>query len=194
MKFALLFNTDYRPEIHGPPAEYYEQLLQQIEFAEELHDDATMNIAQFPRSRMKCRNVECVLDDASQVGPPDGEAVHYFFNPFSREVFAEVLNNIVVSYRKRPRRLYLILVDQPEVADLINNSGVFQKHELPLVERMKDEIGKERFADWASILFEQALLAEGGSLEDPGSFVKRLNQLMLELAGAGGRIWVPGKN
>jgi hypothetical protein len=96
-----------------------------------------MNIAQFPRSRMKCRNVECVLDDASQVGPPDGEAVHYFFNPFSREVFAEVLNNIVVSYRKRPRRLYLILVDQPEVADLINNSGVFQKHELPLVERMK---------------------------------------------------------
>ena len=37
-----------------------------IEFAEELHDDATMNIAQFPRSRMKCRNVECVLDDASR--------------------------------------------------------------------------------------------------------------------------------
>ena len=64
----------------------------------------------------------------------------------------------------------------------------------PLVERLKEEIGKERFADWSSILFEQALLAEGGSLEDPGSFVKRLNQLMLELAGAGSRIWVPGKN
>ncbi len=108
-----------------------------IEFAEELHDDAIMNIAQFPRSRMKCRTVECVLDDASQVGPPDGEAVHYFFNPFSREVFAEVLNNLVVSYRKRPRRLYLIVVDQPEVADLINHSGVFQRLELPLVERYK---------------------------------------------------------
>jgi len=108
-----------------------------IEFAEELHDDAIMNIAQFPRSRMKCRTVECVLDDTSQVGPPDGEAVHYFFNPFSREVFAEVLNNLVVSYRKRPRRLYLIVVDQPEVADLINHSGVFQRLELPLVERYK---------------------------------------------------------
>ena len=108
-----------------------------IEFAEELHDAAIMNIAQFPRSRMKCRNVECVLDDASQVGPPDGEAVHYFFNPFAREVFAEVLNNIVVSYRKRPRRIYLILVDQPDVADLIDHSGVFQRHELPLVERYK---------------------------------------------------------
>ena len=34
-----------------------------IEFAEELHDDAVMNIAQYPRSRMKCRNVECVLED-----------------------------------------------------------------------------------------------------------------------------------
>jgi hypothetical protein len=107
-----------------------------IEFAEELHDDATMNIAQFPRSRMKCRNVECVLDDASQVGPPEGEAVHYFFNPFSREMFAEVLNNIVVSYRKRPRRLYLILVE-PVATDLIDNSGVFQRLELPLVERLK---------------------------------------------------------
>jgi hypothetical protein len=108
-----------------------------IEFAEELHDDAIMNIAQFPRSRMKCRNVECVLDDASLVGPPDGEAVHYFFNPFSRELFAEVLNNLVVSYRKKPRRLYLILVDPPEVADLIDHSGVFQRHELPLMERYK---------------------------------------------------------
>jgi hypothetical protein len=107
-----------------------------IEFAEELHDDATMNIAQFPRSRMKCRNVECVLDDASQVGPPDGESVHYFFNPFSREVFAEVLNNLVVSYRNRPRRLYLILVE-PIAPDLIDHSGVFQRLQPPLVERMK---------------------------------------------------------
>ena len=107
-----------------------------IEFAEELHDDATMNIAQFPRSRMQCRNVECVLDDASQVGPPEGEAVHYFFNPFAREVFAEVLHNLVVSYRKKPRRLYLILID-PVATDLIENSGVFQKLEPPLIERTK---------------------------------------------------------
>ena len=107
-----------------------------VEFAEELHDDATMNIAQFPRSRMKCRNVECVLDDASALGPPEGEAVHYFFDPFSRDVFAEVLNNIVVSYREKPRRLYLILVD-PVATDLVDQSGVFQRHALPYVERFK---------------------------------------------------------
>lgn len=107
-----------------------------IEFAEELHDAATMNIQQYPRSRMQCRNVECVLEDASQVGAPDGEAVHYFFNPFSREVFAEVLNTLVVSYRQRPRRLYLILVD-PVATDLVDNSGVFARIELPLHERLR---------------------------------------------------------
>jgi len=107
-----------------------------IEFAEELHDDAVMNIAQYPRSRMQCRNVECVLEDASALGPPEGESVHYFFNPFSREVFAEVLHNLVVSYRKRPRRLYLILSD-PVATDLIDNSGVFTRLEVPPIERLK---------------------------------------------------------
>lgn len=110
-----------------------------VEFAEELHDDASMNIAQYPRSRMRCRNVECVLDDASQVGPPEGEAVHYFFNPFSREVFAEVLSNIVMSYRNKPRRLYLILVD-PIATDLVDESGVFARAELPVHERLKVQL------------------------------------------------------
>jgi hypothetical protein len=107
-----------------------------IEFAEELHDDAVMNIAQFPRSRMKCRNVECVLEDASTLGPPEGESVNYFFNPFSRELFAEVLHNLVVSYRKRPRRLYLILID-PVATDLIDQSGVFSRLQLPFPESLK---------------------------------------------------------
>ena len=107
-----------------------------VEFAEELQDDAEMNIAQYPRSRMRCRNVECVLADASQVGPPEGEAVHYFFNPFSRELFAEVLNNIIVSYRHKPRRFYLILVD-PVATDLVDASGVFVPVELPLHERLR---------------------------------------------------------
>jgi molecular chaperone HtpG len=36
-----------------------------------------------------------------------------------------------------------------------------------------------RFADWASLLFDQALLAEGGQLDDPAGFVRRTNELML---------------
>ncbi|MBU4044750.1 MAG: molecular chaperone HtpG [Gammaproteobacteria bacterium] len=49
----------------------------------------------------------------------------------------------------------------------------------PVVLRLKGE--EQRFDDWAAVLFDQALLAEGGQLDDPASFVKRVNQLMLEM-------------
>ena len=62
-----------------------------------------------------------------------------------------------------------------------------------LVQRLKDQSDDAQFADWSRILFDQALLAEGGQLDDPAAFVKRLNGLMLTLAGgAGPRIWMPG--
>ncbi len=51
----------------------------------------------------------------------------------------------------------------------------------PVVLRLKIE--EKKFDDWASVLFDQALLAEGGQLDDPASFVKRINQLMLEMSG-----------
>ena len=110
-----------------------------IEFAAELHDAATMNIAQFPRSRMKCRDVECILEDAAGLGTLDGEAVHFFFNPFSREVFAEVLNSIVASYRESPRRLYLVLVD-PIATDLVEQSLVFKRVDLPPAQRIRAKL------------------------------------------------------
>ncbi len=49
----------------------------------------------------------------------------------------------------------------------------------PMVERLKGET--PRFEDWSALLYEQALLAEGGQLDDPAGFVKRLNSLLLEL-------------
>ena len=61
----------------------------------------------------------------------------------------------------------------------------------PIVQRLKDETDERRFSDWSHILFDQALLAEGGQLDDPASFVKRLNEVMLTLAGRSSRIWTP---
>jgi molecular chaperone HtpG len=51
----------------------------------------------------------------------------------------------------------------------------------PLVLRLKYEADQQRFDDWSHVLFDQALLSEGGQLEDPAGFVKRLNQLLLVL-------------
>ncbi|MDO9222015.1 MAG: molecular chaperone HtpG, partial [Thiobacillus sp.] len=50
-----------------------------------------------------------------------------------------------------------------------------------LVTRLNSETDEARFADWANLLFEQALLAEGGQLDDPASFVRRLNGLLAML-------------
>lgn len=53
----------------------------------------------------------------------------------------------------------------------------------PLVVQLENESDEERFGDLSKVLFDQAQLAEGGQLDDPAAFVRRLNSLMLKLAG-----------
>ena len=62
----------------------------------------------------------------------------------------------------------------------------------PIVKRLAQESDDARFGEWSQILFDQATLAEGGQIEDPAAFVRRLNDLLLTLAGEGpSRIWTP---
>ncbi len=49
--------------------------------------------------------------------------------------------------------------------------------EHPFIQRLKIE--KDHFDEWVNVLFDQAVLAEGGQLEDPAGFVRRLNMLLL---------------
>jgi len=51
-----------------------------------------------------------------------------------------------------------------------------------LVKRLRDETDSERVGDWTHILFDQAMLSEGGQLEDPVTFVKRMNDLFAVMA------------
>src|SRR5262249_14213173 len=61
----------------------------------------------------------------------------------------------------------------------------------PIVQRIGEETDEARFGDWSHILFDQATLAEGGHLDDPAAFVRRLNEVMLALAGhSASRIWI----
>lgn len=50
----------------------------------------------------------------------------------------------------------------------------------PLISRLKSESNNGKFSEWANILLDQSVLAEGGHLENPADFVSRLNRLFLE--------------
>jgi len=56
--------------------------------------------------------------------------------------------------------------------------------EHPLVQRLDQESDEDRFADLAQILLDQAALAEGSVLEDPATYVARLNKLLVEMSSA----------
>ncbi|MGI2260027.1 molecular chaperone HtpG [Shewanella sp. GXUN23E] len=49
----------------------------------------------------------------------------------------------------------------------------------PLVQRLNDEQDEQAFADWANLILQQALLSEKGSLADPSSFIKLMNNMLL---------------
>jgi len=50
--------------------------------------------------------------------------------------------------------------------------------EHPLVAQLKDLSDEDALANWSHLLFDQALLAEGGQLDDPATFVKRMNSML----------------
>jgi len=54
--------------------------------------------------------------------------------------------------------------------------------EHPLLQRMEDQADEDKFGELAKLVFDQALLAEGGQLDDPAGFVHRLNRLMLDMS------------
>ena len=52
----------------------------------------------------------------------------------------------------------------------------------PIVKRLEEEKADDKFSDWSDILFDQAILAEGGQLDDPASFVHKLNEMLVTIA------------
>jgi molecular chaperone HtpG len=48
----------------------------------------------------------------------------------------------------------------------------------PIIHKLKEETDETRFADWANVLLDQSILSSGESLDDPISFVNRLNNLL----------------
>ncbi len=104
----------------------------------------------------------------------------------------------VLGERVKEVRITLRLTESPAclVADthdmggnlerLLKSAGQQVNHAKPILEINPHHpivkglnIDDERFEDWSNLLFDQALLAEGGQLDNPAVFVKRLNELLL---------------
>jgi hypothetical protein len=119
-----------------------------VEFASELHDDANMNIAQFPRSLMKCRDVECRLMDAVDFAIPNEKCVLFFNDPFDDEILKTVLERITASYRTHPRRMYLVFVRSetaPSIDRLMELAVVFEPVDHSRVQQVRLQLlGPER--------------------------------------------------
>jgi len=84
-----------------------------------------------------------------------------------------------------------IVANEPEIdinlARRLRGSGLPSQPVLeinpghPLVQRLNREQDDPRLADWANVLYSQAVLTLGAQIEDPASFVTRLNDLLLAL-------------
>lgn len=110
------------------------------------------------------------------------------------EVLQDKVETVRVSQRLTTSPACIVL-NEHDMALYMQHLMKQAGHELPsskpvleinpghtLVKRMKEEQAEDRFMDWAKILLDQAILAEGGQLEDPAGFVSRLNRLISEIA------------
>ncbi len=111
-----------------------------------------------------------------------------------KEVLDDKVEDVRVSHRltsspscivlnEQDMALYMQTLMKQAGHDMPSNKPILEINPThPLIERMEAETDDEQFADWAAILFDQALLAEGAQLEDPAGFVSKLNKLMLKMS------------
>ena len=79
-----------------------------IEFAKELVACSKQNIANFKSEWQKCHDLEIIEADAAQFVFPTTPLVVFFYNPFSSEVFKEVLNNMAASLKQNERDCFIM--------------------------------------------------------------------------------------
>ena len=118
------------------------------------------------------------------------------------ETFKPVLERLKAALKDRAKdvRVTTRLVDSPaclvvdegdmsgHLARLLKQAGQSAPKSLPILEVNPEHAlvrrleGDERFDDLAQVLFDQALLAEGGQLEDPATYVQRINRMLVAAA------------
>ena len=127
-----------------------------VEFAKELVDCARSNIARFNGAWQNCRDLEIIEADATEFVVPDKPLVIFFYNPFAREVFDIVLQNIVASLTAKKRPCYIIYGSSSHdaigwAAPAILASGYFETMAAEPMPMFFDSVRTIRFAAFRSL-------------------------------------------
>jgi molecular chaperone HtpG len=136
-------------------------------------------------------DLEKLGGEAPKIETPDGEALKPLLEAM-KTALGERVKEVRVSHRLTESPACLVVEEgalSGNLERMLKAAGQNVPSSKPILEinpdhrlvlRLKLETDAQRIADWSTLLFEQSLLAEGGQLEDPANFVKRLNQLMLQ--------------
>lgn len=89
-----------------------------IEFSPVLHEAALANLRTFHSTDRRCRNVNAVCGNAMEYFPPAAPLICFFFNPFSAEVWMRVLEKLHLSWKARPRPIYIVYANQRTIKEL----------------------------------------------------------------------------
>ena len=107
-----------------------------VEFAAELHEAATINLAALDSALIKCRLIENRLGDAADFPIPDGDAVLFFFNPFDARLMAHIRDRIAAAHRANPRPITVVYVN-PKKRQVFDEDPSFEPLALPLGAALK---------------------------------------------------------
>lgn len=111
-----------------------------------------------------------------------------------KNVLQEEIKEVRISHRLTNSPACLVADDNDmgiQMQRLLKAAGQFVAESKPifeinpehkLIQKLRDETNEIVFNEWTHILFDQAVLAEGGQLKDPASFVQRINKLLLDLS------------
>jgi hypothetical protein len=116
-----------------------------VEFAKELVECSRRNLSRFKAKWQRCDGLEIMEADATEYALPETPLVLFFYNPFKREVFLEVLNNIVKSLKENRRECFIIYCSSSHdaidwVKPLLRESGCFGEVPIPSMPMFFDAV------------------------------------------------------
>jgi precorrin-6B methylase 2 len=95
-----------------------------VEISDRLTEIARENIEK-NRHKLRCQRIELVTADAVDFAIPDDMTVAYFYHPFSGDTFKNVIDHVVRSLDRRPRRL-TIIYQIPLMEEHLLSTGRFE--------------------------------------------------------------------